>query len=169
MKYRWVLAIFMIFSVDGQAKTHSVVKCTSNQLESFDCHLKISPYHLHFRKEKIHIDNKVWKKMHPFPIKGERVQWKEVVFKKLGRRFFVEVLAWDPPVGEAEVQSLRWVVFEVLKTKLNPRLDQVIQKRQRDFKSKDLAYQYDKSKKHKLDLNKKDQIYWFAGKKSGGL
>lgn len=169
MKKIWVLVSIVIFTTGMKAKAHFDVQCSANQLDSFDCHLKLKPYQIQFRKEKIHLNNDTWKKLYPFPIVGKGVEWKMIALRKLGRRYFVEMLVWGPPEGEAGVQSLRWVVQEAVKEELKPKLDYVVQKRQKNREEKGGPFYYDKKENFLLSTNEKGQIFWYAGKRSGGL
>ena len=177
----WVLASALIIINAAEAKTqsdvpskapveaHPKISCNSHQLESFDCHLKLDNYHFHFRKNKIHLNNEIWKKLFDFPITGEDVTWKKIELKKLGTRYFIEFLAWGPSSGEGAIQSLRWVVQEAREEQLHGRIDRVVQKRTINLKAETPSYHYDDKEKFNLGVNKMGQILWYTANESGGL
>lgn len=155
----------------NKGKARNSVRCTKKELGLKSCKLQLEAYRLSLSPEKITIDNDVWKEVHPLPLVGEKVTWQRVQLRRLKKRWIVEVEMWTEPEGEAEVQDLHWVVFELKNVKWNKHVEEVIQKRRRRLQEAQAAnrirFQSDGKEKYGLTLKKSGKISWRVGKLHG--
>jgi hypothetical protein len=117
--------------------------------------------------EKTTISNSIWRSVVDIPFIGEQAFWHSVGLKKIDGRVFLEFKIWDNPVGEASIQSMYWVLLELVKGKVIPRLKQEIQKRRWDPES--AVKVFDKPAKTILKPVRSGKLHWQVGKQHGEI
>ena len=155
--------------------------CSRKELSLKNCRLNYKNYRLQITKEKILINDGVWRSIESLPLKSDATRWQRISLFPLGKRMLLETLIWDKPQGEGDIQSLNWIVLELHAEKLTQRLKRVIQKRrpvsvesgrkgpqERSAKSRGKTYIYDQMMKHGLKWKPgQKKIQWWVEFKKG--
>ncbi|MCB0420045.1 MAG: hypothetical protein KDD61_03565 [Bdellovibrionales bacterium] len=156
----------MVVVFHSRAAVRNSIRCDQRELSEKSCLLKKEDHTLRLKDNKVIVNNKVWRNIVTLPFQGESVFWNQVQLQSLGNRLFLSLMVWDNPVGEASIQTLYWLVYEIKSGNAHMKLKQEIQKRRFDKKThKKLR---DKAIAHQMDLNKKTgKIIWQVGKDIG--
>lgn len=158
---------FNSFAVwEVEAKSSRSNRCDWREIKERSCLIKYKDHTLRLKGGKILVNNRVWRKIADIPYDGEKVIWDDVYVGSVARRVFLNLLVWDTPAGEASIQTLHWLVYEIKGGKAYMKLDREIQKRRWDQDS--VKTIRDKRVRHELNYNSKTQkIQWKVGKESG--
>ncbi|MCB0410908.1 MAG: hypothetical protein KDD22_00160 [Bdellovibrionales bacterium] len=158
----------------------SLGACEKYHLKIKSCLLKGGGIRLQVTESRFSIFDGVWRELLPFPFAGEKVEWVSMELLKLGDRNFLDLKFWDKPSGIAEIQSMRWVGYEIKDLKLEPAWYTTLQKRRLKAPSSQNEderrrghlppslkplFIYDKAMTHSLDLNKQGEIHIKVGHK----
>ncbi|RME14268.1 MAG: hypothetical protein D6797_09210 [Bdellovibrio sp.] len=162
---RFIGLIFLFWNALSPA-AESSLNCSAQSLQSKSCELQYRKYFIYLRPQKIHFDNKVDKKIYDFPAFGEGVEWKSARLVSFGNRLFLEIEVWGQPRGEAQVQDLKWVVYEITKKDLLKKIEKVVQKR-KQIKKK--LFVYDPQVPHYLYRTPRGHVKWRFDQMSGGI
>ena len=176
-----------------QASAASSAQCQRKELREKDCHLKAFGRRLHIWQDKIFVSDGVRRKAFDLPVAGLTIEWSKVQLKKIRHRRFLELLIWGPPQGEAQVQSLKWSIYEVTGERLKLLVDQEVQKRLPDLtreahsggtqKTKEVVkskkdketpktysiFNYEKKAKFGLLVKPKQALRWYVNNKKEDL
>jgi hypothetical protein len=80
----------------------------------------------------------------------------------------VQYWIWNGGTGEANVQSLHWIIGEIHETKYTQHIDQIVRKRQTRPADPKKKFSYDPWIAHSLKPVK-DGLQWTAGRQSGKI
>lgn len=147
------LVIFFFLGSPPSWAYRRAISCNATELKTKSCPLEYKGYHLHFLKDKFLINNGIWRGLEPMMFKGDSVEWVKITLNFLAQRNFIEIEIWSPPQGEAALQDLHWLVYELIENKALLRLDKVVYKRSRSYISGE-AYHFGKKLRHKLSMEK---------------
>ena len=169
MKLQVIILITALFiSPIAQAFTKAS-KCNKIQLELKDCALETQGYQIHLLNGKINIFDGKWREVEKLPTSGKAVEWQKIKIFKKKKRKFVEILIWDMPSGEANIQSLRWQLLELNGAKYKMVLDKVVRKRT-PYLDKDSKKKYHLDKKIPFELvANKGKLLWRVDQQKGVL
>ncbi|MEZ4872909.1 MAG: hypothetical protein R2827_11885 [Bdellovibrionales bacterium] len=119
-----------------------------------------------FSAEKIILDDSVRHSIFDFP-HPDNVGWNSLEIQNINERTLLIIKVWNKNEAAADVQSLRWVVYEVLPSQIKLVTDRVIQKR-RSTKINGVAdFINDPMIEHSINKDKKTgQLMWTAGRHS---
>lgn len=156
--------IFILWAASvGMASTGS--QCLQRDLERKDCLLRLKPYNVQVSRVKVTWSDGTWTSIADAPLPDEKFQWEKVRLDQVAHRWLVQFWIWDSGQGQANVQSLHWVVAELSGHSLTIRLNQIVRRRhlkQGTAKS----YTYDPWIAHSLKA-KANVIYWSFGRTNG--
>ena len=94
--------------------------------------------------------------------------WADIGLKQVRQRTLLTLEVWNKSEDSADVQSLNWVVYEVLPQKLQLITDQVVQKRRKTKIDGTPGFVNDPLTYHQVKPDKKTKkLRWYAGRHSG--
>jgi hypothetical protein len=180
LRLSFLLVVILFFAPGLFAKKYKPT-CKKSELETKNCYIKFKSYSLQLTQKKITVHDGVWRSIFDFPIISEKSNWHKVVFQKKGGKHFLNLYIWDAPVGETQVQSLKWLLisFKTVKSKLM--VNKVVWKRYvknlselkgsspevaNNDKNKKIKYGYESRKKHGYRI-KGAQLNWWSGYEKG--
>lgn len=134
-----------------------ILSCSPRELKLRNCTLKQGSLHIEMQKERLRLNDGVWRNLEDEPLKGD-VEWQKVRLQKIGKRTFIEFWIWDLPKGEAAVSDLVWIVWEIKGVETIARVQDVIQKRTPKVDGK--GYILDKEKAHKIAAGAHGIVKW---------
>lgn len=141
------------------------VSCTAEQLRQKNCLLVSGKSQYQFLRENLSVNDGVWKGVVTVPVEEAGTEWQSLrLINRAGRRFY-ELKIWTPPKEGVSLQSLHWVLVEILGTKTQLRLNQVIQKR-RPIAGSKKGFLTDRLEKHTLNVKGK-KLHWTVGHLKG--
>ena len=140
-------------------------QCSSRELTEKSCLLKAWDYTIKLTKEKIILNNKVWRSLEKIPFTGDRTTWDSVLVTSLGSRRFLSIKVWDKPVGEADIQSLYWVLYELENGKVLLKVQQELQKRR--WSGEGRSKLRDRRWRTALKKGRNGQVLWIVGNQKG--
>lgn len=156
---------FLLWSTLLFAKPEKdILNCSARELSLRSCTLKLGSLQVEMQKERLRLNDGVWRNLEDEPIKGD-VEWQKVQLQKIGKRNFIEFWIWNLPKGEAAVSDLVWIVWEIKGVETVPRVHEVIQKRTPKVDGK--GYILDQIKAHKIAAGLKGKIVWSVDKQHG--
>ena len=130
-------------------------ECKAKQQELQDCHLKLGPYPIHLWKDKIILRGPLEREMVNLQLEPNG-GWDFVQKHQLGKRFFIELVLWGAPQGQAEVASAISYIYEVQKGRIDLKFSKVVQKRRKISEKK---YEMDARKKISFS-EKNNKVFW---------
>ncbi len=158
------VAIFLFLMSGGGAYARDV-SCTKEQLRQKNCLLQKDGGSYQFLRGNLSINDGVWKEVVKVPLEEKGTEWASLRLIERAHRKFYELKIWMPPDEGVSLQTLRWVIVELVGTKTELRLNQVIQKR-RSFLEEKKTELMDKMEKHTLNVRGK-KIHWTVGHLKG--
>lgn len=156
----------LIFSVVlySSVTEAATANCRRMGLKQKDCMLVLSPYKVHIWKNRIFINNKVFRTHYEFPLQGTAVEWSQVRLVKKGDKYFFETYIWDNPDKKTNIQNLVWNIFKIDGIDIYKSHDLVLQKRVP--KNDNQGFIFEKKIKNSFFV-KADKCHWKLGHKSG--
>lgn len=134
-----------------------ILSCSVRQLNLRTCTLKQGELRVDLEKERLRLNDGVWRNLEDEPIKGD-VEWQSVKLMNIGKKRVLEFLIWNLPKGEASVSDLVWIVWEIQGVDVTERVHQVVQKRTPKVDGK--GFIVDQLKKHKLATAPNGKVTW---------
>lgn len=141
--------------------------CKARELARKDCRLMLTPYDVQISKVKITWNDSKWTAIADAPMPTDDAQWEKVALTPMKKRWLIQFWIWDGGKGAPKVQSLHWIVGEIVKQTFVVRADQILRKRE-VRPTTPVRYMYDKMISHKLKATG-DTIQWTAGRQSGSF
>lgn len=156
---------FLLWSTLLLAKPEKdILSCSARELSLRNCTLKQGPLRVEMQKERLRLNDGVWRNLEDEPIKGD-VEWQKVQLEKIGKRSFIEFWIWNLPKGEAAVSDLVWIVWEIKGVETIARIHEVIQKRTPKVDGK--GYILDQVKAHKIVAAPHGMVKWTVDNRHG--
>lgn len=143
-------------------------QCSKRALKNKDCTLKLGKYSFHFWKDKLFINDKVFRSLYDLPVAAEGTEWVKVKVSPKGKhQLLIDFLAWEKPQEKTRVQNLIFVLYRVKGEKLQKGFTQIIQKRIERKKTKNgRRYLKEPRERYSYKVNK-DKVLWTVGKQKG--
>ncbi len=113
--------------------------CGAKEIERKDCVLSAGSYKLRLLAETVALNDGTWRSVDPMPLHGEGTIWHKVRFELMNGWPVLQLWIWDKPIGEAQVQSLRWFVASAENRKLSILASGVVRKRRQKESQVDKA------------------------------
>jgi len=159
----WILSVSLIFLTPLSYSKTNKTYCTKVERRLKSCFLKYPPYKIHIQDNKINSYDGVWRNIVEQKISEKKAQWNRVYLKKIKHRLFLVMKVWGAPLGEANISSLYWVIYEITKKSVTERLSQVIQKKSISPTGKEY-----KDPQDKISLKSKgSHVHWTVSEKHG--
>lgn len=140
-------------------------KCGLRALSRLNCDLSKGSYKISLTFDRITISNGVWKSVQDLPIKEPGTRWERVELRELGGHWLIEFEFLTSSKGEAEIQDLVWIVYELNGVEWTGRIREVVQKRRPKLTKQNM--QNDKREKFGLGKTKDGSIEWWIGRQRG--
>lgn len=154
------MLVFLLWSSLAIAKpAKDILNCNKRDLALRTCTLKQGPLRVELQKERLRLNDGVWRNLEDEPLKGD-IEWHKVRLHNVGKKTVLEFWMWTTPKGEVAVSDLVWVVWEVNGVEVVERVHQVVQKRTPKVDGK--GYILDKIKKHRLEPGPRGGVRWFV-------
>lgn len=162
--------IFLAFvlSIQGLAEKGTDkhgAKCGTRALSRLNCDLSKGTYKISLTFDRITISNGVWKSVLDLPVKETGTRWERVELRELGGHWLVEFEFLTPAKGEAEIQDLVWIVYELNGVEWTGRIREVVQKRRPKLEKQNP--QNDNRESFGLRSTKDGSIEWWVGRQRG--
>lgn len=140
-------------------------KCSTRALSRLNCDLSKGTYKVSLTFDRITISNGVWKSVLDLPIKEPGTRWERVELRELGGHWLVEFEFLTSAKGEAEIQDLVWIVYELNGVEWTGRIREVVQKRRPELEKQNM--QNDNRESFGLGKTKDGSIEWWVGRQRG--
>lgn len=160
-------------SPDLQSSNVHSARCQKRSLARRNCDLSLGKYVLSLTHDRISMSNGVWKNIQDLPFKEEGTQWERVELSQLGNRWFIEFEFLTQAQGEANIQNLVWIIYELHDSDWNKKMERVVQKRRIRLENEASSLEDSKSflrdakEKFGFRLNSAGQIEWWSGHQKG--
>lgn len=100
------------------------------------------------------------------PILAQDVEWERAELEFINDRPILQLWLWDGGVGEANVQSMNWFVYEMKDRKATLLARGVVRKRRRVGEGDESRFVYDAWQKHYLKAAAEGRLEWSLGSKT---
>lgn len=141
--------------------------CLENEIKHQDCRLHAEPHSLRISESTIILNDSVRHSVHPFPYPNG-TGWEKIHFEKLNDRHILTVEVWTASQLETTVESLNWVILEVVPGNIIQHQSQVVRKRRATEKDGQPLLISGPSTYHKLSpIKNSKKIKWASGRHSG--
>lgn len=135
--------------------------CSAYQRNKKNCLMQLGGWSISISKDKINAFDGVHRSIIGLAVPGENTEWSSAVLVPMGKRVFLELEIWKDEATEVKVQSLQWLVYELLSfntqnlNQINIALvhSSVIQKRQKSDK-----VVKDPMVAHRIELDKHQNV-----------
>ena len=149
----------------GTALSAERRQCGHRELKDKSCLIKSWTYTIKLTKDKIILNNKVWRSLETFPFIGELTSWDSVFVAQVGVRKFLSLKIWDAPEGEADIQALYWILYELKNGKIYLKVQHELQKRR--WAGDKPVKLMDRRWRTQLKQGKAGAVIWSVGNQKG--
>ena len=163
------IALIFLAPLGALAKSN----CVSKELKLMNCEIALKKAQYSLSKDSMRINDGTWRGVFYWPDAESVVEWHTTKLRELGGKRLLVTKVWkkEPSVPSLDLESLHWVIYEIQGTKVELKIDKIVQKRRRGAGSKEKPagdYMSGKLETHVLKMQD-DDVIWKLGHSKGNL